>query len=288
MDAGALIAAIRADPDDDALRLAYADALEAAGEGPRAEWVRASCELAEIHYRDPRWDAAVRREIDAFRRCRPSWWEDLSNIDQKKDRGVFRLILGSVRSSRAPAAYKRLGKAAWLGTAMDEGWLQRIDVDFWDDELGQIVARWKEPASRIPLFVHPAPQVSDESLRTLLRLPQLEGLHLETVPLGLAAVRELASYPGLVELRIELWNVEREVVDAVLDQLVLMPNLRRLRLEGHELLEYGARPNDADLLRLSAVKALKRLKLSAAPAVTDAGVSRLGEVRPDIVVSLAG
>jgi len=45
-DAAALLAAIRAAPDDDAPRLIYADWLEEHGQRERAEFIRVQCELA--------------------------------------------------------------------------------------------------------------------------------------------------------------------------------------------------------------------------------------------------
>jgi uncharacterized protein (TIGR02996 family) len=45
-DAAALLAAIRATPDDDAPRLVYADWLEEHGQPERAEFIRVQCELA--------------------------------------------------------------------------------------------------------------------------------------------------------------------------------------------------------------------------------------------------
>src|SRR5687767_2099915 len=45
-DAHALLAAIRAAPDDDAPRLVYADWLDENGQPARAEFIRVQCELA--------------------------------------------------------------------------------------------------------------------------------------------------------------------------------------------------------------------------------------------------
>ena len=99
MESQELLAAIRTDPDDDGLRLAYADALESSGARDRAEWIRASCDLAKTGYSDPQRDEAAAREADAFERCRPPWWEPITNVTQENDRGMFRFILGEVRSS---------------------------------------------------------------------------------------------------------------------------------------------------------------------------------------------
>lgn len=45
----ALLAAIRAHPDEDTPRLVYADWLDEHGEGERAELIRVQCELARLH-----------------------------------------------------------------------------------------------------------------------------------------------------------------------------------------------------------------------------------------------
>ncbi|MBA4063485.1 MAG: hypothetical protein C0501_07185 [Isosphaera sp.] len=54
-DLEALYQAILADPDDDTLRLVYADALEEAGDARRAGFVRAHVQLARVPEYDPAW-----------------------------------------------------------------------------------------------------------------------------------------------------------------------------------------------------------------------------------------
>src|SRR5262245_57031144 len=125
MDHASFSRVILDDPDDDATRLVYADWLDENGCPDRAAWIRASCEYARVSYGDER-----RRLLDgvsdSFNRCRPAWWENITNVDQTNDRGIFRFVLGAARSSRSPTPVKRLGKVTWLDQAFDEGWLQRI------------------------------------------------------------------------------------------------------------------------------------------------------------------
>ena len=284
MDDRSLLDAIREDPDDDGPRLRYADWLEANQQPERAEWIRASCEFAHIPYGDERWDKAIEREMAAFGACKPAWWEPLSNIDQENDRGMFRFVLGDVRSSRGPTPVKRLGKVPWLGQAFDEGWLQRIELKWDDGTLAPLVAKWKAPASTVPLLVRPAPQIDDEGLRRVLELRPLQALELQTNILRLPSVRELARYPDLVELAVEFRLVAADTIDAVLAQIIAMPELRRLHLMGHERLDHGNRPNDADLPLLRAAPKLRRLRLSASPAVTERGIEELKSARPDVIV----
>jgi uncharacterized protein (TIGR02996 family) len=284
MDQATLFRAILDDPDDDAPRLAFADWLMANGQSARADWIRASCELAHIPYRDARRTAALEREEKAFSRCRPAWGKRITSIDQVNDRGVFRFVLCSVGSRRGVAPVKRLGKVAWLGQAFDEGWLQRIDLAWEDGTLTTFLAAWPAPASRIPLWACPAPQIQDDGLRRLLALPQLCGLDLQSYVLRNPVAKELAGYPKLRDLTVEFRLVDHETVDAVLDQIVAMPNLRRLHLKGHERPDHGTRPNDADLLRLGALSGLKRLYLWA-PWVSDGAIEAFRRVRPSVIVN---
>lgn len=60
-DEDAFLDGIRAQPDDDALRLVYADWLEERGD-PRAELVRVQCELARLDVRRSRRRELERRE----------------------------------------------------------------------------------------------------------------------------------------------------------------------------------------------------------------------------------
>ncbi len=70
-DADALLAAIRRDPDDDTVRLAYADEIEVE-EPERAEFIRVQCELARIgkksHYHWLGKDKCKRCRADQLRR----------------------------------------------------------------------------------------------------------------------------------------------------------------------------------------------------------------------------
>jgi uncharacterized protein (TIGR02996 family) len=54
-DREALFWAILEDPDDDTLRLIYADALEESGEDRRAAFIRTQVELANVPEYDPAW-----------------------------------------------------------------------------------------------------------------------------------------------------------------------------------------------------------------------------------------
>jgi len=118
----------------------------------------------------------------------------------------------------------------------------------------------------------------------MLAIPQLLAIDLPSYLLRHPSVKTLSHYTRLREITIEVRNVENDTVDAVLAELAVMPEMRRLRLRGHENFQYGNRPNDHDLLALRNARALQRLILSDSPAVTDAGIEALKRVRPQLVV----
>ena len=286
MDEASFHRAILDDPDDDALRLVYADWLEENGRSARAAWLRASCELAHLPDDDAQRDSLLLNIRDLFEQCKPSWWATITNVNQKNDRGMFRFIVGESRSSRGPTPINRLGKVPWLTEAAAEGWLERIDVMWCDTELAGVLAGWKGAVTAIPLFVCPAPQIGDLGVQQLLSLRQLQALDLKSNVLLNPSVLRLRECAKLCELSVEFRLVGVDTVNVMLDQIVSMCNLRRLRLKGHERLEYGTRPNDADLLRLSGLRDLKRLYLSSAPAVTAAGIEELRRALPMLQIEI--
>src|SRR5262249_4725627 len=71
----AFLADIRADPDDDAPRLIYADWLHEHGDADRAEFIRLQCELARLGAADPRRPALEQREGELLEAHRLRWTE---------------------------------------------------------------------------------------------------------------------------------------------------------------------------------------------------------------------
>src|SRR5579872_576249 len=76
----ALLQAVLEAPDDDTLRLVYADRLEEQGDVARAEFIRVQVELARLPENDPRAPALKAREHEllsahyrAWRQELPSW-----------------------------------------------------------------------------------------------------------------------------------------------------------------------------------------------------------------------
>src|SRR5262245_10972802 len=79
-DPEALLQAILADPEDDAIRLVYADYLEERGEPERAEFIRVQCDLARLDYKDPRRTKLSQREAALLEKYREQWLAPLRRV----------------------------------------------------------------------------------------------------------------------------------------------------------------------------------------------------------------
>src|SRR4051794_9179815 len=62
MTADSFVDAIRCNPEDEALRLAWAVTLEQQGQRERAEFVRVQCELARLLPEAPAWQTLAERQ----------------------------------------------------------------------------------------------------------------------------------------------------------------------------------------------------------------------------------
>src|SRR5262245_12744455 len=107
--AEALWRAILEHPDDDPVRLVYADWLEEHGGQERAELIRAQVELARLGEFDPRRPALEDREAELLARHGPEWRSGLAG-----EAGVWawrRFHRGFIDSLDVvdPSAFLRLG-----------------------------------------------------------------------------------------------------------------------------------------------------------------------------------
>ncbi len=83
MDEPALLRAILADPESDAARLTYADALNQSkrpGDVDRGEFIRLQVNLARVVNTDPKWPAMVGRERDLLAKYRAAWERPLRRL----------------------------------------------------------------------------------------------------------------------------------------------------------------------------------------------------------------
>jgi uncharacterized protein (TIGR02996 family) len=77
-----LFQAILSDPEDDNLRLVYADRLEEQGDCDRAEYIRLAVELARIDDRDPDGANLRHRLITLSARNREVWQDALPDLPE--------------------------------------------------------------------------------------------------------------------------------------------------------------------------------------------------------------
>lgn len=102
-DPDALYRAILADPDDDTLRLIYADAVDEAGDPRRAAFVRTQVQLARVPEWDPAWVRVRHHERDLMP---GAWARDLPPLPEHLDwaRDPFRRGLpGHIEAQNAGA-----------------------------------------------------------------------------------------------------------------------------------------------------------------------------------------
>jgi uncharacterized protein (TIGR02996 family) len=90
-DDPALIQAILDDPDDDGVRLVYADWLEEHGQPERGEFIRVQCELARRGEDDPRRNQLLQREDALLRRDRDEWLAPLRAVLDRPHSRLARL-----------------------------------------------------------------------------------------------------------------------------------------------------------------------------------------------------
>src|SRR5262245_51645294 len=129
----ALLAAIRAEPEEDMLRLVFADWLEEQGD-PRAEFIRLQCSLASMAQDDPRWQELERREEELLRQHGETW---KGNPPQKVEVSFLRGLL-SVQVEAELLAEDAVSQ--WF--LAHQGWVTELQLDDAEDEsLGRVASR---------------------------------------------------------------------------------------------------------------------------------------------------
>jgi|GEM_PF-3190905 len=286
-----LIAAIREDYDNLELRLTLADWYEQHGQADRAVFIRACVTAKQYPFNSPKYEQATVKRRDAWMRCRPGFWDEMSAgllMSLFWDLGMYTVSFahGIGTESCSPRAVKKVGRQKWLGTAYEQGWLLRMDMRYDDGSLGKRVAKWKPPLSEIPLWVKPAPQINDAGLETIFKLPQLCGISfLSSTMEKTSAVLKLGEVKRLRRLKMDIRFLGQERWSALMEQILKLDNLYELMLEAEWNEEFGLRPTDDDVLRLGALKSLRKLDLVKATAVTDAAIAKLKAERPELHIT---
>jgi uncharacterized protein (TIGR02996 family) len=202
-DRAAFLRAIRARPDDGALRLVFADWLEEHGD-PLADFIRLQCELEPLRdlYDDERAKALQEREWEMLRQHRAAWLGPLEEVAAGWPADfVFRR--GLVEAVRLPVP-------TFLAHAEELGhWCPGL----WEATLFEVRGRGAELARCPELSVLTRVELGDwltgEDAEALAASPHLRGLRTLEVWLGSrndeAVCRAFARSPalgGLSELRL--------------------------------------------------------------------------------------
>jgi uncharacterized protein (TIGR02996 family) len=168
----ALLAAIIANPDDDTVRLVYADFLEENGEGERAEFIRLQVELARGVKK-----LALRRDLE------------------RRQRG----LLAKNRSRWIAPLKSALGPGRWQGREFRRGFVECFELP------GKTaMSRGRKLAALTPvreLTVSPATDAQVVALCKQPWLANLTHLSLPKTEVHDAAVKALVASPYLRRLR---------------------------------------------------------------------------------------
>ena len=108
MSRDALFQAILANPEDDAVRLVYADWLDEHGNAARAEFIRVQIRLAQLAPCDLEWPSLRQRELTLLQEHRRTWEAELPELPDDDDEGCWlswgafrRGFIDEVRGCRA-------------------------------------------------------------------------------------------------------------------------------------------------------------------------------------------
>jgi uncharacterized protein (TIGR02996 family) len=230
----ALLRAVAAEPDDDTVRLVYADWLADHGQPERGEFIRLQCEHARS-IRAGRPFAGQEREEELLSRFGDFWQAEYPLVRGVKWSGFWRGFPGVTVGSASTLA-KNAG-ALW-GAAPVES----VVIEKFDARGAAALAKCPQLARFRVLEVrsYHSPAEGDEPLRPLLSCPALAGLwclaFTGNAHLGEAAVELLAnSAPlhGLEFLTLRWCGVSDDGARALAASPHL-PKLRELDLTGNE------------------------------------------------------
>lgn len=175
MSEAALLQAIIDSPDDDSLRLVYADYLEERGEPERATFIRVQVELALLPQADERRASLEARERELLASCKSDWGPDLRELCDETE--FVRGFVGYVRLEDQDFA-GRDGEFPLFGR-LQRGY--EFDAEKFAARLEQIgrltpleyVTVTTFPSMYAALIVH-----TTESVQALLKSPAVSNLRL--------------------------------------------------------------------------------------------------------------
>jgi uncharacterized protein (TIGR02996 family) len=211
-DGDALLQAILDSPDDDGLRLVYADWLEEHSEPERAEFIRVQIELATLK-KGPARDRLLKREAALLKRHREAWLAPLRAVLDKRP-SRFARLWQAVSGRRRPRE--------------ERDWEQRYGVGF---NRGFVESLWLPPGefvSQAPALFAVAPVLhdftfggEDPDLPGLFGSPWLaraRSLTLEEEGWGEEGIEYLVGCPHLGQLRaltLRIWSLNAGSVEVL-------------------------------------------------------------------------
>jgi uncharacterized protein (TIGR02996 family) len=287
MSEAELLAAVVADPDDDAARLVLSDALLARGD-PRGELIAVQCQLARLDDRDPAWPKLARRQARLLKAHAARWAAPFETSAVTFRRGfVERLTVGAVEL---------------MGSA---GFLAREPVEAVETN-ANLPALFGSPVVRrlreLRLWAdHDLVGLASSTLPRLERLRLTSGQAEALLALPLAARLRALAVPRCPDRALPLPALEELEVSAGIPRgLPLPPTLRRLavgssdepaaliaRLPALDALDLGASPIDAGTAAalVASQPVLRRLAVrltdAEAAAALAAGLPALEELTLD-------
>jgi uncharacterized protein (TIGR02996 family) len=206
-----LLQAILDSPDDDGLRLVYADFLEEHGEPERAELIRVQIELSRLPEGDPRQAALETREAMLLKQHEQTWTEPLrALLGEMLDWPQFRrgfieelTVRGRLAGLKAPdfppyaTGMFRLAPLRHLTLGLDYPY---PTPPLRGEELVRYVLK---PLAGLMTLALPGHGLQDEAAEALAASPHvagLTGLDLARNRIGDAGVQALAASPNLAGL----------------------------------------------------------------------------------------
>lgn len=226
-DESAFLAAIIAQPDDDTLRLVYADWLDEQGDADRAEFIRLQIRLAGMSWEDPKRDAVYQRTRELFNLHKDAWRAGLPSPVKRGatidcfERGFLTKLDANV------ASLLKVSKRAWAKYP-----IQSLYPSQASDKLGALLAIPAMPRISYVSLYAPAHSgsLSKADLKALTTCPNLTGMRtlLISSAVGDALATALAKCPslrGLTRLSIN----DEDLSDQGVATLVASENVRNLK-----------------------------------------------------------
>lgn len=263
-DRQALLLAIRAAPDDDLPRLAYADWLEENGDPGRAQFIRVQCALARLAPDEDEHDAVYQRSEALAREHAGRWAGELPSLDGVSWSSFTRGFVEGATATSWEALVREAGR-------IREAILLR---DLWL-RLGTNFSAFRHPEcleSIERLTVRGRTGLSPRGVRALAALPQLRSLRaldLSNQRVTAEGAEALAASPQLAGLEELDLGYGSGIGPGGAVALARSPHLRRLRelsvaycgLDG---------PSAAALLGSPVCAGLRRLTLDGNPLTDEA------------------